>query len=64
MKPKAPTVTEVTLKTAKGKHARKASRVTLENGCQITFVEKIPKGKAIKRARALCSRGSPGKAKK
>lgn len=45
-------VQTVDLKAQNGKHIRKVSRVILEDGRQITFVEKLSAKDAIKQARA------------
>jgi hypothetical protein len=40
-----------------GRHIRIATKVTLEDGRQVTFMERMPKGKAIAQAREVVARG-------
>lgn len=49
--------TEYNLKTKTGRHIRKATMVTFPDGYVVRFIEKMPKGAAIKQAAEIRARG-------
>jgi hypothetical protein len=54
--PHKPVVETVTLVAQTGRKIRKATRVILESGCVVTFIERLPKKKAIEQARQVCAK--------
>jgi hypothetical protein len=50
-------VETVKLVAANGRAIRLTTRVVLENGQEVTFMERMPKGKAIAQAREVVARG-------
>jgi hypothetical protein len=47
-----PLVTQYQLRDSRGRRIRLASMVTLEDGTEVRFVERLPNGEAIRQARA------------
>jgi hypothetical protein len=47
-----PMVASYSLRDSRGRHIRLASMVTLEDGTEVRFVERMPNGEAIRQARA------------
>ena len=50
-------VTEYNLKSKNGRHIRRATKVTFPDGYEVRFIERMPKGAAIKQATELRARG-------
>jgi hypothetical protein len=53
-----PLVTQYQLRDSRGRRIRLASMVTLEDGTEVRFVERMPNGEAIRQARAEIARVS------
>jgi hypothetical protein len=49
-------VTEYNLKASNGRHIRKATKVTFPDGYEVRFIERMPKGEAVKQAEAIRAR--------
>jgi len=49
-------VETIRLVTPTGRKIRKATRVTLESGCVVTFIEMVPKKTAVAQARLVCAK--------
>jgi hypothetical protein len=54
------TVTTYNLTASNGRHIRKATKVTFDNGQEVKFTEKMTKGEAIEQAkRQICKHPAP-----